>query len=121
MSSEPEGKISYIGVSYHDLGHMEYAELEGRINANLIPYFDGIEFMSREELERLRDSVKEARRGFRFTDTDDIAKIRIQLALGKLARLFRLVDDRIRTVSDQRTPASGNERSAAGGGSQAKV
>ncbi len=78
---------------------MGYDELEGRINANLIPYFDGIEFMTDEELVRLRDSVKETRkRNFRFTNTDDIEKIRIQLALSKLAGLFRLADEKIRNM-----------------------
>ena len=76
---------------------MEFSALEGRINANLIPYFDGIDFMSKSELENLRDSVKEIRKqNFRFTDTDDIEKARIQLALSKLAHLFRLVNDKIK-------------------------
>ncbi len=75
---------------------MKYSELEGRINANLTPYFDGIDFMSRGELEGLREAVRETRKQkFRFADTDDIEKARIQLALSKLARLFRLVDDKI--------------------------
>lgn len=101
MSSRPGDAISYIGVTYSELRDMEYGALEGRINANLIPYFDGIDFMSRAELENLRESVKEVRRrSFRFADTDDIEKARIQLALSKLARLFRLADDKIRELKD---------------------
>ncbi len=78
---------------------MGYSELEGRINANLTPYFDGIDFMSQGELEGLREAVKETRKQkFRFTNTDDIEKVRVQLALSKLAHLFRLVDDRAKTI-----------------------
>lgn len=96
-----EEKIPYIGVSYAELRDMEYSVLEGRINANMIPYFDGIEFMSSGELERLRDAVKETRKQkFRLAhdQTGDIERIRIQLALSKLAGLFRLADDRLKAV-----------------------
>jgi len=101
LSSRPGGRIPYIGVTYSELRDMEYGALEGRISANLVPYFDGIDFMGRAELESLRESVKGVRRqSFRFADTDDIGKARIQLALSKLARLFRLADDKIRESKD---------------------
>lgn len=101
MSGDPrDEKIAYIGVSHSELRDTEYSELEDRIDANLAPYFGGIDHMSREDLELLRDAVKETRKqSFRFTDTDDIEKIRIQLALSRLARLFRLAGDKLAAKS----------------------
>ena len=79
---------------------MEYVQLEDKINASLIPYFEDIDSMDREDLESMRNSVKETRKQkFRYTNTDDIEKIRIQLALSKLARLFRCIDDKIKAKS----------------------
>ncbi len=79
---------------------MEYVKLEHKIDTKLIPYFDGVDSMSMQELEDLRESVKQTRKQkFRFTNTEDIDKIRIQLALSKLAKLFRLINDKINNTA----------------------
>ena len=94
-------KIPYIAVSYLELRDMEYTKLEEIIDANLLPFFNKINTMNKIELSDLCESIKQIRKqNFRFTNkTDDIEKIRIQLALSKLANLFRMANNKSKKSS----------------------
>lgn len=77
---------------------MEYENLECAVDANLKPHLERIKEMDAEELIRLRNAVKETRRQkFRFAHelTGGIEPVRIQLALARLAALYRAADKRI--------------------------
>ena len=91
--------ISFIGVSYDELNSMPMNQLEEKITENITPYFEKILYMSKEEMIKMREEVKETRKErFRFSQesTKDIPKDRIQLALSYLAKLFRRLDDEIK-------------------------
>ena len=90
--------ISFIGVSYDELSSVPMRQLEEKISQNIKPYLEGIPHMDLDEMIKMREDVKETRKArFRFSqsNTKDIPKDRIQLALSQLARLFRDLNDEI--------------------------
>lgn len=74
-------------------------QLEEKITENITTYFEKILYMSKEEMIKMREEIKEIRKErFRFSQeiTKDISKDRIQLALSHLAKLFRRLDEEIK-------------------------
>jgi hypothetical protein len=73
-------------------------QLKEKISQNINPYIERIPHMGLDEMTKMREDVKETRKArFRFSqsNTKDIPKDRIQLALSQLARLFRELNDEI--------------------------
>ena len=100
MSSEV---ISFIGVSYDQLNSMPIQQLQEKIAQNMQPYFHKVIGLSQDEKIKLREQVKETRKmKFRFSQeiTKDITKDRIQIALSELAKLFRRLDEDIKSNQD---------------------
>ena len=97
-------KVSFIGITYKELESLPIDILEERILQEIKPYFEKINKMNLAEKIRMREDVKNARKmDFRFSQeiTKDIPKIRIQIALSHLAKLFQRLDGEIKK-SEQR-------------------
>ena len=91
--------ISFIGVSYYELKSKPMDKLEEKIIKNIKQYYERISQMDLDEKIKLREDVKQTRKiKFRFSQdiTKEIPKERIQLALSYLAKLFRILDDKIK-------------------------
>ena len=82
---------------------MPIGQLQEKILQNMQPHFDKITRLSQDEKIKLREQVKETRKmKFRFSQeiTKDIPKDRIQIALSELAKLFRRLDEDIKSNQD---------------------
>ena len=95
--------IAFIDVSYDELSLMPIKNLEEKIAQNIKSYLDGIPQMNNKEKIDMRELVKETRKmRFRFSQkTENISKERIQIALTYLAKLFRVLNDDIKELSEK--------------------
>ena len=99
-----DNKISFIGVTYNELKSLPIKILEEKIVQEIRPYFEKISKMNLEEQITMREDVKNTRKmNFRFSQdaTKDIPKIRIQIALSHLAKLFQKLDSDIKNLEQR--------------------
>lgn len=91
--------IAFIDVTYAEIALMPIEDLDEKIAHNIEAYLDKIDCLSEDEKISMREKVKDTRKmKFRFSQeiTQDIPKDRIQIALSKLAKLFRALNNDIK-------------------------
>ena len=101
QQQSPDTEIRFIGVTYEELASMDLEKLRDVMERSLLPYMsEAGDAADLQRLVEMRDGVRMTRRNnFRFAHnlTESIEKERIRMALSGLARLFRLLDEMIKS------------------------